>query len=58
MSCVRVLDGLEMPVEWVLSGVVLIFQGNGMIMNCCCYRGVRLIEHDVKMGVKVLGKET
>ena len=35
--CQRVLDGLGVPAEWVLSTVVPIFKGNGDIKNCTCY---------------------
>ena len=34
--CLRVQDGLGMPVDWALIIVVLIFKGKGDIRNCSC----------------------
>ena len=31
--CQRVLDGLEIPAEWILGIVVVIFKENGDIRN-------------------------
>ena len=53
---VRVLDGLEMPVEWALSIMVPIFKGKGDITNCSCYRTVKLLKHGMKVMEMVLEK--
>ena len=47
--CQGVLDGRGMPDDWVLSVVVPIFKGKGDAMNCMAYRGVKLLEHSVKI---------
>ena len=39
-----------MPVDWTLSNL----QGKGDIMNCSCYRAVKLLEHEMKVAEKVL----
>ena len=50
------LDGRGMPDEWALSVVVPIFKGKGDAMNCGAYRGVKLLEHAMKIIEKVLEK--
>lgn len=52
--CQGVLDGRGMPDEWALSVVVPIFKGKGNAMSCGAYRGVKLLEHAVKIVEKVL----
>ena len=54
--CQSVLDGRGMPDEWALSVVVPIFKGKGDAMNCGAYRGVKLLEHAMKIVEKVLEK--
>ena len=48
------LDGRGMPDEWALSVVVPIFKGKGDAMNCGAYRGMKLLEHAMKIVEKVL----
>ena len=38
-----------MDLEWALSIMVSIFKGKGDIMNCSCYRAVKLLEHGMKV---------
>ena len=57
--CQRVLDGRGMPDEWktsVMSGkqFVPIFKGKGDVMSCGSYRGVKLLEHAMKIVERVL----
>ena len=52
--CQRVLDGRGMPDEWKTSVVVLIFKGKGDVMSCGSYRGVKLLEHAMKIVERVL----
>ena len=52
--CQRVLDGRGMPDEWPLSVVVPIFKGKGDVMSCWAYRGVKLLEHAMKIVEKML----
>ena len=43
-----------MPDEWALSVVVPIFKGKGDAMSCGTYRGVKLLEHAMKIVENVL----
>ena len=52
--CQGVLDGRRMPDEWALSVVVPIFKGKGDAMSCGAYRGVKLLDHAMKIVEKVL----
>ena len=54
--CQRVLDGRGMPEEWKTSVVVPIFKGKREIMSCDAYRGVKLLEHAMKIVERVLEK--
>jgi len=54
--CQRVLDGKGMLQEWKNSIVVLIFKGKGDPMNCGSYRGVKLLEHAIKIVERILEK--
>ena len=47
--CQRVLDGWEMRDEWKTSVIVPIFKGKSDVMSCGSYRGVKLLEHAVKL---------
>ena len=47
-----------MPDEWVLSTVVQILNGMGDIMNCSCYRTVKLLGHGMKVVEWVLNKSS
>ena len=52
--CQRVLDGEGMPEEWKTSVVVPIFKGKEDVMDCGAYRGVKLLEHAMKIVERVL----
>ena len=52
--CQGVLDGRGMLDEWALSVVVPIFKGKGDAMCYMAYRGVKLLEHAMKIVEKVL----
>ena len=52
--CQRVLGGKGIPNEWKTSVVVPIFNGKGDVMNCGSYRGVKLLEHGMKIIERVL----
>ena len=47
--CQRVLDGWKMRDEWKTSVIVPIFKGKSDVMSCGSYRGVKLLEHAVKL---------
>jgi len=57
LLCQRVLDGKGMSQEWKNCIVVPIFKGKGDSMNCGSYRGVKLLEHAMKIVERVLEKE-
>ena len=42
--------------ERALSVAVLIFKGKGDAMSCGAHRGVKLLEHEMKIVEKVLGR--
>ena len=50
----RVLDGRGMPDKWKTSVVVPIFKGKGDVMRCGSCRGVKLLEHAMKIVERVL----
>ena len=52
--CQGVFDGRGMPDYWALSVVVPNFMGKGNAMSCTTYRGVKLLEHAMKIVEKVL----
>ena len=52
--CQRVLDGKGIPNEWKTSVVVPIFNGRIDVMNSVSYRGVKLLEHGMKIIERVL----
>ena len=52
--CQRVLDGKDMPEEWKTSVVAPIFRRKGDVMDCRAYRGVKLLEHAMKIVERVL----
>ena len=52
--CQRVLDGEGMSEEWKTSVVVPIFKGKGNVMDCGAYRGIKLLEHAMKIMERVL----
>ena len=45
-----------MPIEWAINIVVPIFNVKGDIRNCCCHRGVKLLEHGMKVPERVFEK--
>ena len=47
-----------MPDDWALSVVVPIFKGKGDAMSCRAYRGVKLLQHAMKIAVKVLQRRS
>ena len=50
------LDGRDIPEECETCVVVPIFKGKGNVMSCGAYRGVKLLEHVVKIVERVLEK--
>ena len=56
--CQRVLDGRGMPNERKTRVIVPIFKGKGDVMSCGSYRGVKLLEHAMKIVERVLETNT
>ena len=54
--CQKVLDGAGMPDEWKTSVMLPIFKRKGDIRSCASYRGVKLLEHGMKVVERVLEK--
>ena len=48
------LDGSGVPDEWKTSVIVPIFKGKGDVMSCGSYRGMKLLEHAMKIVERVL----
>ena len=55
--CQRVLDGRGMLGKWKTSVIVPIFKGRGNVMSCGSYRGVKLLEHAMKIVERVLERQ-
>ena len=54
--CQKVLDKRGMPENWKTSVMVPIYKGKGDMTNCGAYRGVKLLEHGMKIVERVLEK--
>ena len=54
--CQRMLDGKGMPHEWQTNVLVPILKEKEDVRNCNIYRGVKLIEHAMKIVERVLEK--
>lgn len=52
--CQSVLDGKRIPDDWMTTVVVPIFKGKGYVKSCGSYRGVKLLEHAMKIVERVL----
>ena len=52
--CQHVLDSRGMSDEWKTSVIEPIFTGKGDVMSCGSYRGVKLLEHAMKLVERVL----
>ena len=51
-----ILKGASMPIDWKLSTLIPIYKGKGSVMECGSYRGVKLLEHGMKVVERVLEK--
>ena len=52
--CQRKLDEKEMQNKWQASVLAPIFKGKVNVRNCNTYRGVKLLEHAMKIVERVL----
>ena len=46
--CQKVLNGKDMPDDWITFVMVTIYKGKGVVLNCGSYREVKLFEHSMK----------
>ena len=54
--CHRILDEKGLPEDWAISVVIPMFKGKGDTINCGMHRGVKLIQHAMKIVEKILEK--
>ena len=54
--CWQYFFGKGMPVDWGTIMMVPICKGKEDVMNCGAYRGVKLLEHEMKIVERVLEK--
>lgn len=54
--CNEVLDGKKMPEDWLSSVLVPLYKGKGDVRECGSYRGVKLLEHAMKVLERVVEK--
>ena len=53
--CQRIQDEKGMPADWSTSVAIPISRGKRDIMNCGEYRGVKVLEHAMKIEMKKKG---
>ena len=54
--CNCVLEGEDIPEDWKCSVLVPLYKGKGDVRECGSYRGVKLLEHGLKILERVLEK--
>ena len=54
--CQDVLDGRGMHEGWTISVAVSVFRWEGDTMSCGAYKGMKLLEYDMKIVENVLEK--
>ena len=52
----EILNGMDMPHDWRMSTVVPIYKKKGSVMDCASYRGIKLLEHGMKVVERLLEK--
>ena len=52
----EILNGMDMPHDWRMSTVFPIYKKKGSVMDCASYRSVKLLEHGMKVVVRLLDK--
>ena len=52
----EILNGMDMLHDWRMSTVVPIYKKKGSVMDCASYRGVKLLEHGMKVVERLLEK--
>ena len=54
--CQRVLDGKGMPEDWKTSVIMSIYKRKRDVTNCNAYKGMKLLEHGMKIVERLLEK--
>ena len=54
--CNKVLRGSSMPEDWTNSLLVPLYKGKGDTRDCGSYRGIKLLEHGMKIFERILEK--
>ena len=52
----KIMKSGTMPMEWGYSRTIPLYKGNGDALQCGKYRGLRLLEHGMKIWERVLYK--
>ena len=52
----EILDGKDMPHDWRMSTVVPIYKKKRSVIDCASYRGVKFLEHGMKVVERLLEK--
>ena len=52
----RILADGKMPMDWKLSWMTSIYKGKGDALDCGSYRGIKLLEHAMKVFERVMEK--
>ena len=50
----RILEGRGLPDEWKTNVIVPIFKRKGDVMSCGSYRGVKVLQHSMKIVERIL----
>jgi hypothetical protein len=54
--CNRILNGEGIPQDWKESVLIPLYKGKGDVRECGSYRGVKLLEHGLKVLERILDK--
>ena len=52
--CNRIVKEEAIPESWQMSELVLIYKGKGDVLECSSSRGIKLLEHGMKVAERVL----
>ena len=55
--CQKVHDGKGMPEDWKTCVMVPVYNRKGEVTNCDAYRGVKLLEQEIKIVERILEKK-
>ena len=52
--CIRIVNEETIPESWQMSELVPIYKGKGDVLECSSSRGIKLLEHGMKVAERVL----